>query len=878
MTISEPAIAGITPTPPPPPPASAPATLTATGGNARVSLAWQAVGGATGYRIYRATDGVWGTTPIATVTGLVYTNSSLVNGTPYSYRVAGYTRGGNGPFSIDASATPMAPPLGLVATAGDHQVSLTWQPSAGALTYTVLRSLSTIETSFAPIATDVAATSFVDTGLINGTTYYYRVRAHAPGGTSGLSAKAYAKPVPPPPASAPANFAAKAGNARVTLTWEAVADATAYRIFRSSDAAPEWKLVAKVTTLTFKNTGLTNGVTYAYRVAANNMGGDGPSTDTATATPVAAPPAPSSVSATAGDRQVSIAWTAVPEATAYNLFRSTRSGRTGVAIASAMTATSYLDTNVENGPTYYYYVIATNDGGQSPRSPEASATPEGAASVVDPETTAAFRLLRQATWGPRPGDVDHVKEVGAETFLNEQFAAPASIYPTTLFDQPIEMAQEHFMHLALTGSDQLRQRVAWALHKIWVVSAVEVDSPGGIVTYHQALLNGAFGNYRDLMRTITLNPAMGSYLNMLNNRSELVTGVPANENYAREIMQLFTIGIPLLNPNGTPIVDASGAPVPAYTEADVKALARIFTGWTFGDGSASTIPRRLARENYRVPMEAVPAYHDVTEKMFLGRQFPAGQSASDDLEQALDTLFNHPNMAPFVSRQLIQQLVTSNPSPGYVADIAAVFSGSHGDIASVGTRRPDASGSGHHDGHVGQARRTSAVRGLDAPCVRRAGHRSPVHGGQDRGDGPEGLLPAVGVQLFLAGVPRARHGGTDRAASGRTRVPDPHVGHQPGARELRCLADCRLLRHQRHVRSDPVHVTGPRRGGAGGLLQPHVHGRPAHAHRAQSNHRRRQGDAGRERGRARADGALSHISHRRVAGGSIGQTIGGAGL
>ncbi len=683
MTISEPAIAGITPTPPPPPPASAPATLTATGGNARVSLAWQAVDGAIGYRIYRATDGVWGTTPIATVTGLVYTNSGLVNGTSYSYRVAGYNRGGNGPFSIDASATPMAPPLGLVATAGDHQVSLTWQPSAGALTYTVLRSLSSIETSFAPIATDVAATSFVDTGLTNGTTYYYRVRAHAPGGTSGLSAKAYAKPVPPPPASAPANFVAKAGNARVTLTWEAVADATAYRIFRSSDAAPEWKLVAKVTTLTFKNTGLTNGVTYSYRVAANNMGGDGPSTDTVTATPVAAPPAPSSVSATAGDRQVSITWTAVPEATAYNLFRSTRSGRTGVAIASAMTATSYLDTTVENGPTYYYYVIATNDGGQSPRSPEASATPEGAASVVDPETTAAFRLLRQATWGPRPGDVDHVKEVGAETFLNEQFAAPASIYPTTLFDQPVEMAQEHFMHLALTGSDQLRQRVAWALHKIWVVSAVEVDSPSGIVTYHQALLNGAFGNYRDLMRTITLNPAMGSYLNMLNNRSEQVTGVPANENYAREIMQLFTIGIPQLNPNGTPIVDASGAPVPAYTEADVKALARIFTGWTFGDGSATTIPRRLARENYRVPMEAVPAYHDVTEKMFLGRQFPAGQSASDDLEQALDTLFNHPNMAPFVSRQLIQQLVTSNPSPGYVADIAAVFSGSHGDIASV---------------------------------------------------------------------------------------------------------------------------------------------------------------------------------------------------
>ena len=135
---------------------------------------------------------------------------------------------------------------------------------------------------------------------------------------------------------------------------------------------------------------------------------------------------------------------------------------------------------------------------------------------------------------------------------------------------------------------------------------------------------------------------MGSYLNMLNNRSEPVTGVPPNENYARELMQLFTIGIPRLNPNGTPIVDGAGAPVPAYTEADVKALARILTGWTFGDGKPVDAPRRLAKENYRVPMEAVPAYHDTGEKMFLGRHFPAGQSASDELDQALDVLFTHP--------------------------------------------------------------------------------------------------------------------------------------------------------------------------------------------------------------------------------------------
>jgi uncharacterized protein (DUF1800 family)/fibronectin type 3 domain-containing protein len=654
----------------------------ATAGHARVMLAWQAVDGATGYRIFRAIEGVWGTTPIGAVTGLAYTNGGLANGTPYSYRVAAYTKGGNGPFSSEVTATPMAPPLGLTAAAGDQQVALSWQPSAGALAYSVYRSTSSLLATFVPVATDVVSTGFVDIGLTNGTTYFYRVRAHAAGGVSALSSKVYAKPVPPPPASAPANLVAVPGNARVTLTWEAVANATAYRIFRSTTGTFDPKPIAKVTTLTFKNGGLVNGTAYSYRVTAYNLGGDGPFSEIA-ATPVAAPPAPTGVTATAGDRQVTVAWTLVHEATTYNVFRSTTPGRAGTLVASGLTATPFVDNGVENGPTYYYTISAINAGGQSPRSLEASATPEGPALGVDPETLAAFRLLRQSTWGPRPGDVEHVKTVGAAAFLSEQLGAPPSIYPATLFNQPIEASQEYFMNLALTGSDQLRQRVAWALHKIWVVSAVEVDSPSGIVTYHQALLNGAFGNYRDLMRTMTLNPAMGSYLNMLNNRSQQVSGVPPNENYARELMQLFTIGIPQLNPNGTPILDEAGAPRPAYTEADVKALARILTGWTFGDGSATTIPRRLAEDNFRVPMEAVPAYHDTGEKLFLGRTFNPGQSASDDLEQALTALFDHPNMAPFVSRQLIQQLVTSNPSSTYVADIAAVFSSSRGDLMSV---------------------------------------------------------------------------------------------------------------------------------------------------------------------------------------------------
>lgn len=243
------------------------------------------------------------------------------------------------------------------------------------------------------------------------------------------------------------------------------------------------------------------------------------------------------------------------------------------------------------------------------------------------------------------------------------------------------------MHLALTGPDQLRQRLAWALHKIWVVSAVDISNAPGIVTYQRILMQHAFGNYRDLMRDMTLNPAMGRYLNMVNNKSQQVTGTPANENYAREILQLFTTGIPRLNPDGTVARDADGQEVPVYTEEDVKQLARVFTGWTFGDGNTATVPTRLAKENFKVPMEPVERYHDSGEKLVMGQAFPAGQTASQDLEQAIDLLFSHANVGPFVSRQLIQQFVTSNPTPEYVQAVASVFAdngaGERGDLSAV---------------------------------------------------------------------------------------------------------------------------------------------------------------------------------------------------
>jgi uncharacterized protein (DUF1800 family) len=392
--------------------------------------------------------------------------------------------------------------------------------------------------------------------------------------------------------------------------------------------------------------------------------------------------------AAAGDHSVTLTWMLVPGATSYNIYRGTApNGEIRVVVLAGPSSPPFIDFALTNGATYYYKVTAVSGNGESARSSEVSVSPVGPPPPPDPATVAAFRFLRQATWGPKPGDVEMLKSLGVDTFLASQFAAPASSYPNTLFNQPTEMAQERFMALALTGPAQLRQRVAWALHKIMVVSAVEVPSAPAIVTYHRIFLNGAFGNYRDLMRDITLNPAMGRYLNMLNNRSLAVTGALPNENFARELMQLFTLGIPTLDANGTPGFELSRGSATAYSEQDVKELARIFTGWTFGDGNPATIPNDLAPENYTVPMEAVARFHDTGVKTFLGQTFSAGQTARQDLDQALDLLFDNPNMGPFVSRQLIQQLVTSNPSPAYIGAVAAVFndngSGVRGDLAAV---------------------------------------------------------------------------------------------------------------------------------------------------------------------------------------------------
>ena len=314
-----------------------------------------------------------------------------------------------------------------------------------------------------------------------------------------------------------------------------------------------------------------------------------------------------------------------------------------------------------------------------------------AAVYLTPE--AAARFLEQATWGPAPADVAHLQQVGFQAWLNEQFAtAPGTLPAPDIAEKGIAVFQNAFFLNTIHGPDQLRQRVAFALSEMWVVSAANENSSAWITPYWELLLNDAFGDYRGVMKDMTLDPGMGRYLNMVNNnKADSRTGTTPNENYARELMQLFTVGVNLLNPDGSIQADANGQPMPTYTQADVVSFSRALTGWTYPPKPHRTTPTSMGRHNpeyYVGTMAAVDANHDTDAKTLLnGAQLPAGQGAERDLDGVLDNLLNHPNTGPFVAKQLIQHLVSSNPSPGYVQRIASVFAddgtGHRGNLQAV---------------------------------------------------------------------------------------------------------------------------------------------------------------------------------------------------
>ncbi|MBK8096909.1 MAG: DUF1800 domain-containing protein [Planctomycetes bacterium] len=294
-------------------------------------------------------------------------------------------------------------------------------------------------------------------------------------------------------------------------------------------------------------------------------------------------------------------------------------------------------------------------------------------------TAEAVRFLTQATFGPDEQDLASVQQLGYRAWMQEQAALPASSHRQVLEARAaggVTLTHGHrqsawWKHV-LTGRDQLRQRMAFALSEIFVVSD-QSDALGadilGAAEYYDLLSRHAFGNYRQLLEAVTLSPQMGRYLSHLRNRNpDPGSTQRPDENYAREVMQLFSIGLVQLEPDGAVRIDGQGQPIPTYTQDDITALSYVLTGWHYAGASTWW----SYTENWS-PMEPWEAHHSQAQKTILGTQFPAGRTARDELMAVLDLLAAHPNVGPFLGKQLIQRFVTSNPSPAYVRRVATVW-------------------------------------------------------------------------------------------------------------------------------------------------------------------------------------------------------------
>ena len=323
----------------------------------------------------------------------------------------------------------------------------------------------------------------------------------------------------------------------------------------------------------------------------------------------------------------------------------------------------------------------------------------------------AARFLLQAQFHASETDIAAVRVQGYADWLNAQFAAPSSTTGFEWLNQrgyaTISSATNYYdnsypgdymiWNQLMTSGDAVRKRLALALSEFFVVSLTGLDFPWrshGIARWWDLLVAHALGNYRALLEAVTLNAAMGWYLNTKGNMKENpATGRAPDENYGREIMQLFSIGLYQLDADGTEKRDANGNKMETYTQSDITNIARVFTGWDFDrttnvdtvvPGSGRKVP---STDFTRLPMRLTPANHSTLAATFLGATVPAGTDGVAALRTALDTLFNHPNVGPFFGKQMIQRLVTSNPSPAYVARVAAAFanngSGVRGDLKAV---------------------------------------------------------------------------------------------------------------------------------------------------------------------------------------------------
>lgn len=329
-------------------------------------------------------------------------------------------------------------------------------------------------------------------------------------------------------------------------------------------------------------------------------------------------------------------------------------------------------------------------------------------SGTPPTAAEAARFLAQASYGPTEAAIAEVRAAGYAHWIDQQIATPPAQTHQAQLDARLAAIRTtnpngslnppdfywSYWEQAVTGPDQLRQRAKLALSEIFVISLIDsnVDTRGA-GSFYDMLGANAFGNFRTLLEQVTLHPMMGVYLTWLGNQKEdPATGRQPDENFAREVMQLMTIGVVQLNPDGTVKTDPSGRPLPTYTADDISGLAKVFTGYSYYSDRPTVVTFRGGNRHpdaFVRSMIPYPAFHSTSAKTFLGVHIPASATPdpAGDLKIALDTLFNHPNVGPFIGRQLIQRLVTSNPSPAYVGRVAAVFNdngrGVRGDMGAV---------------------------------------------------------------------------------------------------------------------------------------------------------------------------------------------------
>ncbi len=391
-----------------------------------------------------------------------------------------------------------------------------------------------------------------------------------------------------------------------------------------------------------------------------------------------------------------------PDGTLIWVFAQTGSNSIADLVAAIKAGRTYFNIHTSNSPTGEltgFFNLST--GAQIAPVP----TPPPALASGPPTAPDAARFLSQATFGATEPLIAQIQNQGFDAYLNQQFAAPISSHlafvdaAVAAFPSPspgatpmqpgITQTNDAWWTYAISAPDQLRQRVAFALSEYFVASLNSGglgNKPYALPAYYDVLVKDGFGNFRQLLEDVTLNPAMGRYLDMLQNDKGNTTGRHPNENYAREVMQLFSVGLYELNLDGSLTLSSAGFPLTTYNQATILGTAAVFTGWTFGQSGTPVFYSRA--QNWRDPMVNVANNHSPDPKQILnGVLLPAGQSADQDLKTTLDTIFNHPNLGPFFCKQMIQRLVTSNPSPGYVYRVASVFNnngqGVRGDLKAV---------------------------------------------------------------------------------------------------------------------------------------------------------------------------------------------------